>query len=143
MLPVAEGGFSRIKCAVDHIEEFDILNKSGAVLRQGIRVRYQFITDHHSRRMTCSRAWAAGGNGYDNACVGSFFSNLKNELIFHREFHERDEATPAIFNHIEVFCSLQRSLNISITALRYDTRRRPVLLNRVSVESGVLHKDLS
>lgn len=78
-----------------------------------------------------------------NACVGSFFSNLKNELIFHREFHERDEATLAIFNHIEVFCSLQRSLNISITALRYDTRRRPVLLNRVSVESGVLHKDLS
>jgi len=49
------------------------------------------------------------GNCYDNACVESFFSNLKNEETFHRDFHERDEARAAIFKYIEVFYNRQRS----------------------------------
>lgn len=49
------------------------------------------------------------GNCYDNACAESFFSSLKNELIFHRDFHDRDEARLAIFNYIEVFYNRQRS----------------------------------
>jgi putative transposase len=49
------------------------------------------------------------GNCYDNACVESFFSNLKNEETFHRDFRERDEARAAIFKYIEVFYNRQRS----------------------------------
>ena len=48
------------------------------------------------------------GNCYDNACVESFFSSLKNEETFHRDFHERDEARKAIFNYIELFYNRQR-----------------------------------
>ncbi len=45
----------------------------------------------------------------DNACAEGFFSRLKNGLLFHRDFHDRDEARRAIFNDIEVFYNRQRS----------------------------------
>jgi len=44
----------------------------------------------------------------DNAVAESFFSNLKNELIHHREFHSRDDARAAIFDYIEVFYNRKR-----------------------------------
>ncbi|SRR5713226_2916274 len=48
------------------------------------------------------------GNCYDNAVVESFFSNLKNELIWHRTFQTRDEARRAIFDYIECFYNRNR-----------------------------------
>lgn len=48
------------------------------------------------------------GNCYDNACVESFFSHLKNELIHHHSFRDRDEARSAIFDYIEMFYNRQR-----------------------------------
>ena len=48
------------------------------------------------------------GDPYDNAVVESFFSNLKNELTWHRIFRTRDEARAAIFDYIEVFYNRQR-----------------------------------
>jgi len=48
------------------------------------------------------------GNCYDNAVAESFFSNLKNELVHHCNFHTREAARAAIFDYIEVFYNRQR-----------------------------------
>ena len=48
------------------------------------------------------------GNCYDNAVAESFFSTLKNELIHHRRYHTRDEASQDIFAFIEGFYNRQR-----------------------------------
>ena len=48
------------------------------------------------------------GNCYDNAVAESFFSNLKNELVFHYDYHNHDEARAAIFKYIEVFYNRKR-----------------------------------
>ena len=48
------------------------------------------------------------GNCYDNAVAESFFSTLKNELIHHRTYQGRDEASREIFAFIEGFYNRQR-----------------------------------
>lgn len=48
------------------------------------------------------------GNCWDNACVESFFGTLKRELVYHRRYATRDEATQDIFEYIEVFYNRQR-----------------------------------
>lgn len=45
---------------------------------------------------------------WDNAVAESFFSNLKNELIYWINFTTREEARAAIFDYIEVFYNRQR-----------------------------------
>ena len=51
------------------------------------------------------------GNCWDNACVESFvesfFGTLKRELIHHRQYHTREEATQEIFEYLEVFWGLE------------------------------------
>lgn len=48
------------------------------------------------------------GNCYDNACAESFFSTLKNELVYLSAFKTRVEAKQAIFEYIEVYYNRQR-----------------------------------
>lgn len=48
------------------------------------------------------------GNCYDNAAMESFWSTLKQELIYRRNFKTRGEARQAIFNFIEVFYNRRR-----------------------------------
>jgi len=48
------------------------------------------------------------GNCYDNAAMESFWSTLKQELIYRRKFKTRDEARQAIFDFIEVFYNRRR-----------------------------------
>lgn len=48
------------------------------------------------------------GNCHDNAVAESFFANLKNELIYHRDFTTREEARSAIFDYIELFYNRKR-----------------------------------
>ena len=48
------------------------------------------------------------GNCWDNACVESFFGTLKRELVYHRRYATRAEATQDIFEYIEVFYNRQR-----------------------------------
>lgn len=48
------------------------------------------------------------GNCYDNAFAESFFHSLKVELIHHRTFKTRKEATIAIFEYIEIFYNRKR-----------------------------------
>jgi putative transposase len=65
---------------------------------------YRAILKHHGMIASMSRR----GVCCDNAVAESFFSNLKNELTWHRDFKTRDEARSAIFNYIEVFYNRQR-----------------------------------
>jgi len=48
------------------------------------------------------------GNCYDNACIESFWSTLKLELIYRRDFTTRSQARAAIFDYIECFYNPQR-----------------------------------
>ena len=43
------------------------------------------------------------GNCWDNACAESFFSTLKNEEVFHKNYRTRKEARSSIFEYIAVF----------------------------------------
>jgi putative transposase len=49
------------------------------------------------------------GNCYDNAAMESFWSTLKMELVYRRDFATRDQARTEIFDFIEVFYNRQRS----------------------------------
>ena len=60
---------------------------------------YQQLLTTHGMTGSMSRR----GNCWDNACVESFFGTLKRELIYHRQYGTRDEATRDIFEYIEVF----------------------------------------
>ncbi|MGC8487521.1 MAG: IS3 family transposase [Clostridia bacterium] len=48
------------------------------------------------------------GNGWDNACIESWHSVLKKELVYLSHFRTRAEATAAIFEYIEIFYNRQR-----------------------------------
>jgi transposase InsO family protein len=60
---------------------------------------YQQLLSTHGMTGSMSRR----GNCWDNACVERFFGPLKRELIYHRQYRTRDEATQDIFEYIEVF----------------------------------------
>ncbi len=50
----------------------------------------------------------AKGSAYDNAVAESFFSYLKNELVHHCDFANREAARMAIFDYIECFYNRSR-----------------------------------
>ncbi|MCE9535968.1 MAG: integrase core domain-containing protein, partial [Nitrospirae bacterium] len=66
--------------------------------------RYQRLLGEHGITPSMSRT----GNCWDNACVESFFGTLKRELVYHRHYATRDDATRDIFEYIEVFYNRQR-----------------------------------
>jgi putative transposase len=49
------------------------------------------------------------GNCYDNATMESFWSTLKWELVYRRDFASHAQAQAAIFDYIEAFYNRQRS----------------------------------
>ena len=49
------------------------------------------------------------GNCYDNAAMESFWSTLKLELIYRRDFATRAQARTDIFDYIETFYNRQRT----------------------------------
>ena len=57
-----------------------------------------FCAMHGSKRRLC----------FDNAVAESFFSTLKNELIFGQRFISRKHARTEIFKFIEIFYNRQR-----------------------------------
>lgn len=66
--------------------------------------QYRKLLDKHKMIPSMSRK----GNCHDNAVAESFFANLKNELIYHKDFKTRDEARSAIFDYIELFYNRKR-----------------------------------
>jgi transposase InsO family protein len=82
---------------------------------------YRDLLKAHGMVQSMSRK----GDCYDNAVVESFFSNLKNELTWHRSFATRDEARRAIFDYIELFYNrdrLHETLDY-VSPVRYEERR--------------------
>lgn len=74
---------------------------------------YQALLAKHKMRCSMSRK----GNCYDNASAETFFSTIKNELIYLRKFESRAQARQAIFEYIEVFYNRKRIHQ----SLNYDT----------------------
>src|SRR5699024_12791155 len=60
---------------------------------------YQAMLRSHGIRTSMSRK----GNCYDNACIESFHSIIKKELIFHEKYRTREEAKKSIFDYIMTF----------------------------------------
>jgi hypothetical protein len=78
------------------------------------------------------------GNCFDNAPMESFWGTLKTELVFHRKYATRQEATQDITEYIEIFITVkgdkkslailhQQSLNVDFM------NRNNFLLNLVSI----------
>jgi len=71
----------------------------------------QYASQDYRQTLESAQAIASmsrKGNCYDNASMESFWSTLKQELVYRREFKTRDEARQAIFDFIEVFYNRQR-----------------------------------
>lgn len=83
---------------------------------------YQDVLREHDMICSMSRK----GNCYDNASAETFFSTIKNELIYLHKFNTREEARTAIFEYIEIFYNRKRihqSLNY-MTPIAYLQRYR-------------------
>lgn len=65
---------------------------------------YRVLLAKHNIRCSMSRK----GNCYDNASAETFFSTIKNELIYLCKFESRAQARQAIFEYIEFFYNRQR-----------------------------------
>ncbi|KLU63575.1 IS2 transposase TnpB [Peptococcaceae bacterium CEB3] len=65
---------------------------------------YQALLKRHGFVSSMSRK----GNCFDNACAESFFSTLKNELVYLTRFRTRNEARLAIFEYIEAYYNRNR-----------------------------------
>ncbi len=59
-----------------------------------------------ARGIQCSMS--RKGNCWDNAVVESFFSSLKQELVYTTDFATHEQARSALFEYIEVFYNRQR-----------------------------------
>lgn len=81
---------------------------------------YREILQAHHMIPSMSRK----GDCYDNAVAESFFSGLKNELIWDRDFKTRSEARSAIFEWIEVFYNRERMHETLdyVSPVRYEER---------------------
>jgi putative transposase len=67
----------------------------------------------HEYRQLLSRfdlqvSMSGRGNCFDNAPMESFWGTLKQELVHHRHYHTRREATAEITEYIEIFYNRQR-----------------------------------
>jgi putative transposase len=60
---------------------------------------YRGILDGYGFQASMSGA----GNCYDNAPMESFWGTLKQELVYHRHYHTRQEAIQDITEYIEIF----------------------------------------
>lgn len=81
---------------------------------------YQAMLRSHGIRTSMSRK----GNCYDNACIESFHSIIKKELIFHEKYRTREEAKKSIFDYIMTFYNYERihSAIYYFTPLQYEKR---------------------
>jgi putative transposase len=64
------------------------------------------------------------GNCYDNACIESFHSIIKRELIFHQSYRTREEAKRSTFEYIASFYNSKRihSTNDYMSPMAYERR---------------------
>jgi putative transposase len=79
---------------------------------------YQKLLKSYKMDVSMSRK----GNCYDNACIESFHSVLKKELIYLTKYKTREQAKKEIYEYIEVFYNAKRihSSNGYLSPLEYE-----------------------
>ena len=65
---------------------------------------YRKLLERFGMKASMSRR----GNCYDNASMESFWGTLKNELVHHRRYETRAQATAEITEYIDIFYNRQR-----------------------------------
>jgi len=71
----------------------------------------QYASGDYRRGLAAARLVASmsrKGNCYDNATMESFWSTLKLELIYRRQFEGANQLSGALFDYIEIFYNRQR-----------------------------------
>jgi putative transposase len=71
----------------------------------------QYASEEYRNKLNeynMSASMSRKGNCYDNACIESFHSLLKKELIYCTKFKTKQEAHQAIFRYIEFFYNRKR-----------------------------------
>ena len=71
----------------------------------------QYASDDYQQVLErCGMICSMSGRGecWDNACMESFWSTLKTELVHHERYATREQARQSIFEYIEVFYNRQR-----------------------------------
>jgi putative transposase len=71
----------------------------------------QYASGDYRRELAAARLVASmsrKGNCYDNATMESFWSTLKLELIYRRQFEGPNQLSGALFDYIEIFYNRQR-----------------------------------
>ena len=82
---------------------------AGLVFHSDRGVQYASQAYRHAlQRAAAMASMSRKANCYDNATMESFWSTLKHELIYRREFKTHAAARLAIFDFIEVFYNRQR-----------------------------------
>jgi transposase InsO family protein len=74
---------------------------------RGVQYRSQKYIDRLTNK-GCQISMSRKGNCWDNAPMESFFSRLKVELIYAKNYLSRDEARSGIFTYIEIFYNRKR-----------------------------------
>lgn len=67
-------------------------------------LEYQAFLQAHGIKTSMSRK----GNCYDNACIESFYSIIKKELIHHENYDTRTDASTSILEYIVSFYNYAR-----------------------------------
>lgn len=80
------------------------------------------------------------GDCYDNAVAESFFSNLKNEMSWHRDFARRAEALrrgPLSSITSRRFTTASALTSHSTMSARCNMKSKQLFLNQLSVKPGL------
>ena len=90
---------------------------------RGVQYRSQRYIDYLKRK-GCRISMSRKGNCWDNAPMESFYSRLKVELIYAKNYQSIDEARSGIFSYIEIFYNRKRrhSANGGISPVKFEER---------------------
>lgn len=86
------------------------------------------------REYEMSGSMSRKGNCFDNACIESFHSVLKRELVYLEKFETREQAKKRIFEYIEVWYNRERihSSTAYMSPVEYERRYFQALREQVS-----------
>lgn len=90
---------------------------------RGVQYRSQRYIDFLVRQ-GCRVSMSRKGDCWDNAPMESFFSRLKVELIYAKDYQSMDEARTGIFSYIEIFYNRKRrhSANDGLSPVAFEER---------------------
>lgn len=70
-----------------------------------------YASSHYQRQLRANKlicSMSRKGECLDNAVAESFFGSLKNEMVYHEDYRNRQQARQSIFEYIEIFYNRQR-----------------------------------